>query len=52
MLRERARRDVGRLDASYGDSERDGVTRDPSLVGLLAVSRERHEAIREEWTRA
>jgi hypothetical protein len=52
LLRERARRDVGRLDASYGDSERDGVTRDPSLVGLLAVSRERHEAIREEWTRA
>lgn len=52
LLRERARRDVGRLEASYGDSERDGVTRDPSLVGLLAVSRERHEAIREEWTRA
>lgn len=52
LLRERARRDVGRLDASYGDSERDGVTRDPSLTGLLAVSRERHEAIREEWTRA
>lgn len=52
LLRERARRDVGRLDASYGDSDRDGVTRDPSLVGLLAVSRERHEAIREEWTRA
>jgi len=52
LLRERARRDVGRLDASYGDGGRDGVTRDPSLVGLLAVSRERHEAIREEWTRA
>ncbi len=52
VLRERARRDVGRLEASYGDGERDGVTRDPSLTGLLAVSRERHEAIREEWTRA
>ena len=52
LLRERARKDVSRLDASYGDDERDGVTRDPSLVGLLAVSRERHEAIREEWTRA
>jgi hypothetical protein len=52
ILRERARRDVGRLASSYGDQERDGVTRDPSLVGLLAVSRERHEAIREEWTRA
>ena len=52
VLRERARRDVGRLEESYGDSERDGVTRDPSLAGLLAVSRERHEAIREEWTRA
>ena len=54
LLRERARRDVGRLEASYDDggSGRDGVTRDPSLVGLLAVSRERHEAIREEWTRA
>ncbi|MCF6378570.1 hypothetical protein L2K70_13240 [Nocardioides KLBMP 9356] len=52
LLRERARRDVGRLEASYGDRDRDGVTREPSLVGLLAVSRERHEAIREEWTRA
>ena len=52
LLRERARRDVSRLEASYGDSDRDGVTRDPSLAGLLAVSRERHEAIREEWTRA
>lgn len=52
LLRERARRDVGRLESSYGDPDRDGVTRDPSLVGLLAVSRERHEAIREEWTRA
>jgi hypothetical protein len=52
VLRERARRDVGRLEASYGEGERDGATRDPSLVGLLAVSRERHEAIREEWTRA
>jgi hypothetical protein len=52
LLRERARRDVARLDASYGDSDRDGATRDPSLAGLLAVSRERHEAIREEWTRA
>ncbi len=54
LLRERARRDVGRLEASYDDggSGRDGVTRDPSLSGLLAVSRERHEAIREEWTRA
>ena len=52
VLRERARRDVGRLDAAYGESERDGAIRDPSLVGLLAVSRERHEAIREEWTRA
>jgi hypothetical protein len=52
VLRERARRDVGRLESSYGDADRDGVTRDPSLVGLLAVSRERHEAIREEWTRA
>lgn len=54
VLRERARRDVGRLASAYGDvdDERDGVTRDPSLVGLLAVSRERHEAIREEWTRA
>lgn len=52
VLRERARREVGRLEASYGSGDRDGVTRDPSLVGLLAVSRERHEAIREEWTRA
>ncbi|MBC2932018.1 hypothetical protein [Nocardioides sp. zg-1228] len=52
LLRERARRDVGRLESSYADSERDGVTRDRSLAGLLAVSRERHEAIREEWTRA
>jgi hypothetical protein len=51
-LRERARRDVSRLEASYGSDDRDGVTRDPSLTGLLAVSRERHEAIREEWTRA
>lgn len=52
VLRERARREVGRLEASYGSDDRDGATRDPSLVGLLAVSRERHEAIREEWTRA
>ena len=52
VLRERARRDVGRLEASYGSGDRDGATRDPSLTGLLAVSRERHEAIREEWTRA
>jgi hypothetical protein len=52
VLRERARRDVGRLESSYGDADRDGVTRDPSLVGLLTVFRERHEAIREEWTRA
>ena len=52
VLRERARRDVGRLEASYGAGDRDGATRDPSLTGLLAVSRERHEAIREEWTRA
>jgi hypothetical protein len=52
LLRERARRDVGRLASSYGDSEREGATRDASLTGLLAVSRERHEAIREEWTRA
>lgn len=52
VLRERARRDVGRLEASYGSEDRDGATRDPSLTGLLAVSRERHEAIREEWTRA
>jgi hypothetical protein len=52
VLRERARRDVGRLESSYGDGERDGATRDPSLAGLLAVSRERHETIREEWTRA
>ncbi|GIM64951.1 hypothetical protein Pve01_84680 [Planomonospora venezuelensis] len=52
VLRERARRDVGRLEASYGTGDRDGATRDPSLTGLLAVSRERHEAIREEWTRA
>jgi hypothetical protein len=54
VLRERARCGVARLDASYGDGsgDRDGVTRDPSLAGLLAVSRERHEAIREEWTRA
>jgi hypothetical protein len=52
VLRERARRDVGRLEASYGSGDRDGATRDPSLVGLLDVSRERHEAVREEWTRA
>jgi hypothetical protein len=52
VLRERARRDVSRLEASYGSDDRDGVTRDPSLTGLLAVSRERHEAIREEWSRA
>ena len=52
LLRERARRDVARLSESYADQDRDGATRDPSLSGLLAVSRERHEAIREEWTRA